>query len=305
MHDSSPHKLFNALAGPIYTSARSLRAPGAGPFVLFTNSGTTWSPATHGYKSIRVWLYWDLAQPQIVPSMIEQMDPDHFIFYLAAALKSSDIVSQLKQITLPNRDEFADLFSSELYKQLKPIKDELQANDQEIKLLKRTIAEQNDKWDQLEQHGRCDSLRISGIPVVEESDDTDAAVITPCAAIKVDPPVQPDDIAVSHRVDKAAEGKPLPVLVKLATRNIRERVFRAKKTNIKTEREKNESPKHIYINEDLTRLRANLARKARSCRNDGHIQDTWTIYGKVMVKDLHGHIKIVNNEGELQNIAQN
>ena len=132
---------------------------------------------------------------------------------------------------------------------------------------------------------------------------TDAAIITLCAAIKVDPPVQPEDIAVSHRVGKAAEGKPRPVLVKFATRNIRERVFRAKK-NIKTEQEKNESLKHIYINEDLTQLRANLARRARSYRNDGHIQDTWTIYGKVMVKDLHGHIKIVNNEGELQNIAQ-
>ena len=235
--------------------------------------------------------------------MNEQMSPDHFILCLTAALKSSDIVSQLKQITLPNRDEFADLISSELHKQLKPIKDELQAKDQEIKLLKRTIAEQNDKLDQLEQHGQRDSLRISGIPEVEESDDTDAAIITLCAAIKVDPPVQPEDIAVSHRVGKAAEGKPRPVLVKFATRNIRERVFRAKK-NIKTEREKNESLKHIYINEDLTRLRANLARRARSCRNDGHIQDTWTIYGKVMVKDLHGHIKIVNNEGELQNIAQ-
>ena len=201
-----------------------------------------------------------------------------------------------------NRDA-DDLRCHRAHYQLKPIKDELQAKDQEIKLLKRTIAEQNDKLGQLEQHGRRDSLRISGIPEVEESDDTDAAVITLCAAIKVDPPVQPEDIAVSHRVGKAADGKPRPILVKFSTRNIRERVFRAKK-NIKTEREKNELLKRIYIKEDLTRLRTNLARKARSCRNDGHIQDTWTIYGKVMVKDLHGHIKIVNNESELQNIAQ-
>ena len=146
--------------------------------------------------------------------MNEQMDPDHFILCLAAALKSSDIVSQLKQITLPNRDEFADLISNELHKQLKPIKDELQAKDQEIKLLKRTIAEQNDKLDQLERHGQRDSLRISGIPV------------------------QPKDIAVSHRVGKAADGKPRPILVKFATRNIRERVFRAKKTHQNWTREK-------------------------------------------------------------------
>ena len=42
-----------------------------------------------------------------------EMDPDHFILCLAAALKSPDIVGQLKQITQPNHDEFADLISAE------------------------------------------------------------------------------------------------------------------------------------------------------------------------------------------------
>ena len=232
------------------------------------------------------------------------MNPDHFILCLAAALKSPDIVGQLKEITHPSRDEFADLISSELHRQLKPFKDALEAKDNEIKELKKTISAQNDKLDQLEQHGRRDSLRIAGIPENEASDDTDAAILTLCAAIKVDPPVQPQDIAVSHRAGKAATGKPRQTLVKFATRNIRERVFRAKK-NIKTEREKNESLKNIYINEDLTQHRASLARKARLCKTDNKIQDTWTIYGKVMVKDLYGHVKIINNEQELHDIAHN
>ena len=159
------------------------------------------------------------------------MNPDHFILCLAAALKSPDIVGQLKEITHPSRDEFADLISSELHRQLKPFKDALEAKDREIKERKKTISDQNDKLDQLEQHGRRDSLRIAGIPENEASDDTDAAVLTLCAAIKVDPPVQAQDIAVSHRAGKAATGKPRQILVKFATRNIRERVFRAKKTS--------------------------------------------------------------------------
>ena len=73
-----------------------------------------------------------------------QMDPDHFILCLAAALKSPDIVGQLKQITQTNHDEFADLISAELYRQLQPYKEELRSKDQEIKMLKKTIAEQND-----------------------------------------------------------------------------------------------------------------------------------------------------------------
>ena len=70
-----------------------------------------------------------------------QMDPDNFILCLAAALKSPDIVGQLKQITQPNHDEFTDLISAELYRQLQPYKEELRSKDQEIKMLKKTIAE--------------------------------------------------------------------------------------------------------------------------------------------------------------------
>ena len=81
-----------------------------------------------------------------------------------------------------------------------------------------------------------------GIPEAAESDDTDAAILSICAAIKVDPPVRPVDIAVSHQVGKTVAGKPRQILVKFATRNIRERVFQAKKI-IKTEREENESLK--------------------------------------------------------------
>ena len=104
------------------------------------------------------------------------------------------------------RTTYADLISSELHRQLKPFKDALEAKDREIKELKKTISDQNDKLDQLEQHGRRDSLRIAGIPENEASDDTDAAVLTLCAVIKVDPPVQAQDIAISHRACKAATG---------------------------------------------------------------------------------------------------
>ena len=43
------------------------------------------------------------------------------------------------------------------------------------------------KLDQLEQHGRRDSLRISGNPKSVENDNIGAAVLTFCVDIKVDP----------------------------------------------------------------------------------------------------------------------
>ena len=47
----------------------------------------------------------------------DKMDPDHFILCLAAALKSPDIKSHLKQIIQPSRQEYADLISCEIHKQ--------------------------------------------------------------------------------------------------------------------------------------------------------------------------------------------
>ena len=82
--------------------------------------------------------------------------------------------------------------------------------------------------DDLEQHGRRDSLRIVGIPE-SDNDDTDSTVLKICSAIEVDPPVQPSDIAVSHRLGKKEAGKTRQVIVKFATRNVRERVYSSKK----------------------------------------------------------------------------
>ena len=230
----------------------------------------------------------------------ENVSLEHFILCLTSALNSPDIRDLLKQITQPSREEFGDLISSELHRQLKPTRDALSAKDAEIADLKKTIADMNSQLEELEQHGRRDSLRIAGIPE-SDNDDTDSAILNICSAIEVDPPVQPSDIAVSHRLGKKETGKTRQVIVKFATRNVRERVYSSKK-NIKSVKEKPEytDMSHIYINEDLTKFRANLAREARSLRNSGQINDTWTMYGKIMVKDKHNRIKIVKNSSELQ-----
>ena len=150
----------------------------------------------------------------------------------------------------------------------------------------------------MEQHGRRDSLRIAGIPEKEELDNTDAAVQDICQAIKVDPPVQPTDIAVSHRLGRPSEGTTRQVIVKFTTRNVRERVYSAKK-ELKNVRE-DENMKHIYINEDLTKFHANLARDARALRNSGVINDIWTQYGKIIVKDKQNRISVIHDQSELQ-----
>ena len=103
---------------------------------------------------------------------------------------------------------------------------------------------------------------------------------------------------MSHRVGKQVTGKHKQIIVKFVTRNIRERVFRAK-SDLKSVNQQNEDKPKIYINEDLTQFRAGLAREARSYRASGLVSDTWTIYGKVMIKDNFGRVRIIKTYDDL------
>ena len=57
----------------------------------------------------------------------------------------------------------------------------------------------------------------------------------------------------------------------------------------------------IYLNEDLTKLRADLAKKARSLKTARKISDTWTIYGKILVKDNFNQVKVITKAEDLLN----
>ena len=108
----------------------------------------------------------------------------------------------IKDIVAPKHDDFMDIVSGEVHRQMLPLRQQLQEKDQEILTLKKTIADQRVELDHLEQHGRRDSLRVRGIPEPEEHDDTNTVVISVCTAMKLDPPLDPKDNAVSHRVGR-------------------------------------------------------------------------------------------------------
>ena len=164
----------------------------------------------------------------VFANMCDQMTSEQFALFLIEACKSPDIQSMIKDIVAPKLDDFKDLVSAEVHRQMLPLKQQLQQKDKEIISLKETIVYQQTNFDDLEQHGRRDSLRVSGIPEPDEHDNTDAAVLGVCELTKVDPPLQPTDIAVSHRIGRKTEGKHRQIIVKFATRNVRERAYSAR-----------------------------------------------------------------------------
>ena len=61
-------------------------------------------------------------------------------------------------------------------------------------------------------------------------------------------------------------------------------------------------PKPIYINDHLTKPRAQLVKKCRDLKKKS-ISDTWVFDGRILVKDLHGRVHEVKRESFLSQIT--
>ena len=143
------------------------------------------------------------------------------------------------------------------------LKDKVAERDATIEELQGEVRQLRLQNDALEQYGRRSSLRITGIS--EDREDTTKAVVDLAnEVLELDPPLQEQDIDVSHCLKKprnAPEGEPRPIIVRFMTITDWYRVISERKT-LKNYNEDNR--KKIYIDEDLTTYRARLFKTTRS-----------------------------------------
>ena len=196
------------------------------------------------------------------------------------------------------------------------------------------------KNDDLEQHGRKGSARIFGVPenTKGSTDDKVLKVIVPPITLDdlevthrvgrtVNPTVADQPLGVSadgtHDAGGGSEGNrgdddgqgdvatdrtkqtPRPILVKFSNRRTKSKIMENRK-NLKDKAfvDANGHKFRIYIQDDLTRRRANLAYLARQLKNSQQISDTWIAYGKVQIKDNHGHIKTINSQEDISKLEK-
>jgi len=76
-------------------------------------------------------------------------------------------------------------------------------------------------------------------------------------------------------VHKYSQTRPRPMVVKFATTHVHDVVIRARRRL----RESGDG-QMAYVNEDLTRRRAALAKKTRQLKKSRKINDCWTFNGK-------------------------
>ena len=141
--------------------------------------------------------------------------------------------------------------------------------------------------------------------------------------MKLQPPLEPGDIEVYHRIGKApappnddqaadssrSQARPRSIIARFASRRINVRVMEAKK-RLKRNRQSDDSadkeeededlsasfPGPVFISDDLTWRRARLTKKARDMKNAKQLSDTWVLNGRVFAKDLHGRVREKKNE---------
>ena len=112
--------------------------------------------------------------------------------------------------------------------------------------------------------------------------------------------LQPGDIERIHRLGRKTDTtRPRAMIARFVSGKTRDRVYRSRAT-LKTHNRSSTDQHHkIFINEDLTTMRSNLAYATRTLKNSKRITDCWTFNGKIVIKDNASHIHEIRIPGDL------
>ena len=135
--------------------------------------------------------------------------------------------------------------------------------------------------DRLEQYSRQESVRVAGIP--GDNDETPEQLSQKLSDVlkECEPSVTAEDISVLHRagplnLSGGSHNPKRPVLCKFIARSKEEAVMKGKK---KLKANEDDRFKHVYVNEDLTVLRAKLFSFAR---NHPNVKGASTSEGRIL-----------------------
>jgi hypothetical protein len=238
-------------------------------------------------------------------------DPDATIITdttTAAPEKSSAVADLREALADPGiLDMIASAVANKVVTGLKEevasLKSRLDEKDNEIASLR-------DQVDGLEQYSRRNCVRIGPIPE-SEGENTDDIVRKVAQSAGVHLPE--DAIDRSHRVGKkpgAGQTYTRSIIVKLTSYKYKQDLMRGRKTLGKVDATKM-FPEHtdwpplpprldrgtrpfirrIYINEDLTKVRSEIAARARKLKQNKVVDDTWVRDGLIHIR--RGESKLV------------
>ena len=163
------------------------------------------------------------------------------------------------------------------------------------------LADLDSRVDHGEQYSRRESVRITGIPE-KTNEDVENIVMKLGEAIGAD--ILPDMIDRAHRVGpfKPTNATPRPIICKF-TGHKQKMILMMKKRKLADidTRSKFDAEK-VYINDDLTRMRAEVAAKARVLKRERKIKDTYVRNGIIFIRKLNDDLIPTTNTSHLTNL---
>lgn len=215
-------------------------------------------------------------------------------------LSSQDIIKSL--IIAIQNPTVHNVITSAVSDQIKQtFTEEITNLKQQINGQSDTIVKLEQQIEELEMYGRRNGVRIHGIP--ESTDElTDNIVLKIAKDIGADIPKFA--IGRSHRVGRPNSSYPRPIIVKFISHNFKTELLKHKR-HLKSTKSSSAYPTgKIFINEDLTKLRATWAKRARILKKSEKIKDTWTRDGIIFIKGHNDKIERVESILDMENLEQ-
>ena len=238
-------------------------------------------------------------------------DMDTFKINFLESLSDDSIIKKYQEILAPLFKPLETALKT-ANAEISQLKCQMAEKDATISALSKKVADIEIHQDDLEQQGRKSSIRIFGIPEDTEGNTDTKTLSLFNNNMGLQPPLVMDDLEVTHRVGRPPSArnpsndsaetppKPRPIIVKFASRRVKGRVMEKRSELKDNPLELNDGETvNVYIQDDLTKRRANLAYRARQLKKDKKIFDTWVSFCKIIVKDNYNHINVINDTHDL------
>ena len=200
---------------------------------------------------------------------------------VSRVIQNDDIISKLvNAIKLTLVDELTKKVSEAL---TASFEFELHARDERIKKLETQLLDIHDKLDESDQYSRRNCLLFHGVE--ENKNENTVNVISAICENKFNIKLHENDVDRSHRLSSSKGNKPRGIIVKFTNYNIRDRIYRARKSL----RHLDGTP--LFVHESLTKQRSDLFWKVKS----GYaslVKSVWTQDGRIIALLKEGNRKL-------------
>lgn len=197
----------------------------------------------------------------------KEQDDDDFITKYIKALQNPEV----RQLLTFSFNEAIDTKIEPVKKAVETIQVENKARDQRVDKIER-------KLDVYEQKDRENNILITGMAMEDLEDKTKIAQdLNNKLKIPKKNSIKGQDI--KYALKSQTQGKPTKIKIAFHKKETKEVVMK-NKINLQGQRD-------VWISDDLTPMRANLAFIARRAKHQGAITDTWTYDNKVFIRKLN------------------